>query len=257
MGRSMSHMVDQVSNSPGGGRREPIDAIEVARILTWKARTRAGWQACADYCGRNVEDVRQACEAVLAGSRIGAPSPVGGPKAAEREGGRAPDRAPDRPPGPVWANTEERHNAEVLAALKDGPATVPALSGRCRMEDHRLRSALRRLLDLDLVARCKSRGTRAAVWALKGDLPALEVAAVPPGGKRLALARERRARVVRAMGRGALSIGEISQASGMSRPFVRVTVAAMVAAERAAFSGTRPGKRGRAVELWVMVGRDG
>lgn len=67
-GNNSRGMMQSLVGEVGGGvvpaRRDSMSAREIADVVDWKIRMRAGWQAAANYAGRSMQDVRGACTEV-------------------------------------------------------------------------------------------------------------------------------------------------------------------------------------------------
>jgi DNA-binding CsgD family transcriptional regulator len=259
MGRRSTDALGAQVYGGGVSRREGMNAAEIADVLAWKARTRAGWQACAQYCGRSVADVRAACEvrgggSVLTGktatvvwadelaSMVGTPFTIAGGN------GPPSPRGKDLALPKVRLTADQIREKTVLKALEAGPGTPAEIGERCRYDENHTRATLNRLLKRGEVVRRMSRGRRSGLWALPGVvLPEPEVEPIGPA----VISKEDQ--VAAAMSETPLSLRELAEATGLSRPFVGRVVKSLVATHRAAFGGLRKKARGMAIELWVRL----
>lgn len=58
----MAQLTGPAETPVGGARRGGMTALEIADVRAWMARTGAGWQAAADYAGRERHGLRMLCD---------------------------------------------------------------------------------------------------------------------------------------------------------------------------------------------------
>lgn len=239
-GGAFGHLASEVGAGVGTSRREPMTAFEVADVLRWKERTRASWQATADYCGRNVEDVKRACGAVVRSLTI------------------QPEARPEPPPEPpvngylpalvINPPKLSPSSRRVLRVLKGRVGTVKAISGWIELSPEATHSILAKLLHRGLV---KSGPGWPRVWGLPdADFPPVPEA--PPVRTRAEIAAAFVEKVTAGLSADeARTLRQISECCGVSRPTVGRIVGELVAAGRAEFAGTVQCGRIWA-DLWML-----